>query len=342
MTRFKAGVCYIIALAAILSACTPSDKELAGTASVAQAQTQTAAPTSTLPPTHTTTATSTSTHTPTPTHTPTITLTPTHTPEPTETPTATPSPTATLDPNLPPSDPALGSIWQRPKDKMKMLYVPPGTFPMGGSDGGGIDQLVHDVTLDGFWIDETEVTNAYYAQCVDAGECAASIYASDSIYNGDDYPVVGVSWYDADSYCNWAGGQLPTEAQWEYAARGPDGNRYPWGKDGLTCERAQFGDCGGHTVPAGSHPEGASWIGALDMAGNVWEWVNDWFDSDYYANSPVENPAGPESGDSRVLRGGGWGYFSIIHLYNIPSPRLASVPDGRATVFGFRCVLPGG
>ena len=193
---------------------------------------------------------------------------------------------------------------------------------------------VHDVTLDGFWIDETEVTNAHYVQCVGAGECAASSYEDDSTYNGADYPVVGVSWNDADAYCNWAGGQLPTEAQWEYAARGPEGNRYPWGEEEPTCELAQYSDCSLWTVPVGSYPQGASWVGALDMAGNAVEWVNDWYEHSYYANSPAENPAGPESGVSKVQRGGG-GPFDL---------RGAARSNNALfeVINGFRCVLPGG
>jgi serine/threonine protein kinase len=123
--------------------------------------------------------------------------------------TTTLSPTATLDPKVLPPDPALGSVWQRPQDKMQMVYVPPGSFSMGSEEGDSDEEPVHSVALDGFWIDETEVTNAHYADCVDAGECTASRYEDDSTYNGDGSPVVGVSWNDADTYCRWVGGQLP-------------------------------------------------------------------------------------------------------------------------------------
>jgi serine/threonine-protein kinase len=235
---------------------------------------------------------------------------------------------------------------------MMMVYVPPGTFPMGSTDGEDDERPVHDVALDGFWIDETEVTNAQHTQCVDAGECAASSYADDPTYNGDDYPVVGVSWNEADTYCRWAGGQLPAEAQWEYAARGPEGNRYPWGEEfegklvnycDENCtydwKDESFNDGYELTAPVGSYPEGASWVGALDMAGNVWEWVNDWYDGDYYANSPAENPAGPESGAAKVLRGGSW-YSRSIYLRGAYRNNEDLV--FRDAGFGFRCVLPGG
>ena len=194
------------------------------------------------------------------------------------------------------------------------------------------------MTLDGFWIDETEISIAQYTQCVDARECTATVYTSDSTYKGDGYPVVGVSWNDADAYCRWVEGQLPTEAQWEYAARGPDANTYPWGEEEPTCKLAQYCDCGGWTVPTGSRPEGASWVGVLDMAGNVWEWVNDWYDSNYHATSLAENPTGPESGENRVLRGGGWNYspFLMRGAY-----RLIVHPEFGLKSVGLRCVLPG-
>jgi serine/threonine-protein kinase len=262
----------------------------------------------------------------------------TTTPEPVNTATAEPSPRATQDPNLPPPEPTLGSVWERPQDKMAMVYVPAGTFLMGSEDGDSDEIPMHDVTLDGFWVDETEVTNAHYKQCVDAGECEASSYEDDSTYNGDRYPVVGVSWNDADAYCRWTGGQLSTEAQWEYAARGPEGKKYPWGEEEPTCELAQYGECGDGTVPVGSYSEGVSWAGALDMAGNVWEWTNDWYDSEQYANAVVENPTGPEIGEFKVLRGGSWpdGSFSLRS-----ADRIGSVPAGRNADIGFRCVLPG-
>jgi formylglycine-generating enzyme required for sulfatase activity len=119
-----------------------------------------------------------------------------------------------------------------------------------------------------------------------------------------DRPVVMVTWYGADAYCRWAGGRLPTEAEWEYAARGPEGHSYPWGNRPPSCELARYGDCARSPIPAASLPEGASWCGALDMAGNVWEWVADWF-GPYPATHQV-NPSGPSSGGVRVLRGGGW------------------------------------
>jgi formylglycine-generating enzyme required for sulfatase activity len=156
-----------------------------------------------------------------------------------------------------------------------MAFVPGGTFQMGSEEEDALandDEFPrHSVTLDSFWIDQTEVTNAQYALCVAEGECEESAYADDSRYNGDDYPVVGVSWYDANDYCTWADARLPTEAEWEYAARGEEGYIYPWGNDAPTCEFAQFYGCPKDTIPVGSLTDGASWVGAMDMAGNAWE-----------------------------------------------------------------------
>lgn len=279
------------------------------------------------------------------------TSTATATPSPTATANPTKTPTATRDPNLPPPEPEAGAVWQRPQDGMRMIYVPPGTFPMGSEEGHSDDEPVHDVTLDGFWLDETEVTNRQYSQCFSAGECEASSYVGDAPYNGNEYPVVDVSWDDADSYCHWAGGRLPSEAEWEYAARGPVGNIYPWGDefDGALanyCDQncthshrdVSFDDGYSNTAPAGSYPDGASWIGALDMAGNVWEWVNDWYDSDYYAVSPDENPPGPKSGTYKVTRGG---MADNLAVSLRSAFRNSSPPYNRTSGIGFRCVWPG-
>jgi formylglycine-generating enzyme required for sulfatase activity len=257
----------------------------------------------------------------------------THTPlPPTETNTSEP-PTITPAPTLDP-----GSFQISDKDGMQLLSVPAGEFPMGSTDSDiqalPNEKPQHTVYLDAFWIDQTEVTNAMYKLCVQAGLCQAP---SDTTYYADaqfgNYPVVYVSWNDAQAYCGWAGRQLPTEAQWEKAARGTDGRLYPWG-EGIGCDKANYSGCNVKLSPVGSYLSGASPYGVLEMAGNVWEWVADWFGENYYASSPSNNPIGPDSGQYRILRGGSCGN----EAQNIRAAlRYRDRPDGPFVVYGFRC-----
>jgi formylglycine-generating enzyme required for sulfatase activity len=211
---------------------------------------------------------------------------------------------------------------------------------MGSENGSSDEHPVHTIYLDDYWIYQTEVTNRMYALCVEAKICESpesSEYGND---DSADHPVVTVSWYDAQTYCEWVGGRLPTEAEWEKAARGGLENMsYPWGNEAPVCDLgaengAQFNDCNGESVPVGSFaPNG---YGLYDMAGNVWEWVADWYVSDYYQNSPLENPIGPEYGDFRVLRGGSssYNYSSLRVAY-----RRNSSPAIAFYLSGFRCAL---
>ena len=216
--------------------------------------------------------------------------------------------------------------WTRPADAMTMVYVPGGTFPMGSTEDDpgalGDEMPPHLVTLDSFWIDQTEVNNAQFVRFLNehfhGGEKHIGTIALDRGYaqitqEGDRYvttqsslekPVLMVTWHGAVAYCEWAGSRLPTEAEWEYAARGPEGRLYPWGDAPPSCDLANYGDCNRAAAPVGSRPAGASWCGALDMAGNAWEWVSDWFGP--YSTRPQEDPTGPVTGDFPVLRGGGW------------------------------------
>jgi formylglycine-generating enzyme required for sulfatase activity len=214
-----------------------------------------------------------------------------------------------------------------------MVLVPAGQFWMG-SDEGDAEKPRHRITLDSFYIDKHEVTNALYQKFMSATGRAAREYWNDSKFNGSQQPVVGVSWHDADAYCRWAGKRLPTEAEWEKAARGTDGRKYPWG-DEWDASRANSNESGhGRTVEVSSYPTGASPYGAHGMAGNVWEWIADWYDQDYYKRSPNRNPRGPDAGTSRVLRGGSWDFipFNLRSTY-----RINDTPGARNNHIGFRC-----
>ena len=269
-----------------------------------------------------------------PTHTPLISAaTPTNTPFPrTATPVFTPmSPMPTPLPTMAPIA-VQTMVWE--KDDAVMVYVPAGEFTMGSDKGDSDERPVHTVYLDAFYIDRTEVTNARYRACVKAEACDAP--SNTTYYDNADYaqhPVVYVSWNDADAYCRWAGKRLPTEAEWEKAARGTDGRTYPWG-EGIDCDHAQYDGCAGKTVSVESNPKGASPYGALDMVGNVWEWLADWYNSDYYDQSPRSNPRGPNSGEYRVLRGGSWN-FQPNDVRG--AERGMRHPDEPSPVAGFRC-----
>jgi formylglycine-generating enzyme required for sulfatase activity len=258
----------------------------------------------------------------------------------------------------------------RPADGMTMLLVLGGTFSMGSTDAEIEDALArcreayrycnldfygreapqHTVSLDSFWIDQTEVTNAQFRRCAEAGVCEApTICTEGEPTYGDgskaDHPVVCVDWHDAQTFCEWAGARLPTEAEWEYAARGPDGSLYPWGNErGGPWQNFCDASCGeawadgamddGHakTSPVDNYPEGASWCGALDMAGNSYEWVADWMDS--YTSEPQMNPTGSPTGRERVLRSSSWVSFWDRAR---GATRDFVDPSSRYDHIGFRC-----
>lgn len=272
-----------------------------------------------------------------------------------------------------PSTPTLETRRVAEKDGMVQLLVPEGVFRMGSTEDeitAACEQYeqvypnrecdrarfddetpAHNVFLSSFWVDQTEVTNDQYRLCVEGGGC--SLPDSLVFYNDDNYvdhPVVHVNWNQANAYCEWAGRALPTEAQWEKAARGTNHLLYPWGDqfDGTkanycdaTCtfSRADENTSDGYerTAPVGSFPAGASPYSAFDMGGNVWEWVADWYDSDYYQSQTTltENPTGPDNGSNRVLRGGAW-YDYIFYVR--AAYRFNIAPSDDDDLVGFRCV----
>jgi len=225
----------------------------------------------------------------------------------------------------------------------KMVLVPAGHFTMGTNNGDADEGPSHVVSLDDYYIDKFEVTNALYKVCVEAGKCDQPIHpyffpeSPNKIYYGnsqyDDYPVVYVDWNMAESYCKWRDARLPTEAEWEKAARGdPDTRIYPWQGSELACQKANFQNCISRTSEVGNYEDGKSPYGVYDMAGNVWEWVADWYSESYYKTSLLSNPSGPISGQSRVLRGGSWAKYDIR-----VSNRVNYAPTYTNFDTGFRC-----
>jgi len=241
------------------------------------------------------------------------------------------------------SRPIAGQEYKAPRKKGgPMVFVPAGEFWMGCNkrvdmECPEFEKPYHRVYLDVFYIDQYEVTQGEYNECVRAEGCREN--AKHGGFTGDRQPVVGVTWDQAKAYCEWAGKRLPSEAEWEKAARGTDGREYPWGNQIASCNYAIMVD-GGHgckkvkTWEIGSKPAGVSPYGALDMAGNVWEWVADWYDGKYYSNSPSRNPSGPSSGTLRVSRGGSWDYDARFLRASI---RNRHDPTSQGCMIGFRC-----
>jgi len=240
-----------------------------------------------------------------------------------------------------------------PKDGMTMVYVPAGNFIMGSRPGEGeIDELPrHSVFLSAFWIDQTEVTVEQYRICVEAGVCTPPHNGECSYFqpNQSDYPVNCLRWSDADAYCRWAGRRLPTEAEWEKATRGTDERIFSWGTEfngsllnycDINCptswKDSAYNDGFGNLAPVGRFPGGASPYGVLDLLGNEWEWVTDWYDGNYYTYAPQSNPPGPNHGEKKVVRGGSWNTGrNDVRAAN----RFSDYPDSRGAYYGFRCAL---
>ncbi|MBK9209723.1 MAG: SUMF1/EgtB/PvdO family nonheme iron enzyme [Anaerolineales bacterium] len=269
--------------------------------------------------------------------------------------TATPVATSTPIPTATPE-----TVKISPIDGMTQLFVPAGTVKMGGLDVLlENDELpAHSVQINAFWVDQVEVVNGMYALCVEAGVCRppANVTSDNRLdYYGNpefqDYPVIQVTWYDANAYCQWAGRRLPTEAEWERAARGDSVNTYPWGGELPNANNSNSLNIVGDTTRVGTYATGISPFGALDMAGNVWEWVADFYKGNYYAESPADNPTGPENGglnSMRVIRGGS--FQDDASMLRISNRGYEAGPDpsalqndaayyGRSSAkIGFRCV----
>ena len=301
--------------------------------------------------TPTPTATIAPSNTPLPSPTQTATVTATATIPPTETPTQTPSPTATLAAGeASPVPTATFAAEISDPSGAEMVFVQSGVFLMGSDSGNGDQTPAHIASISDFYIDKYEVTNTDYRLCV--ADLGCELPRNTRYYvlpSQQDHPVVFITWEMADAYCEWRGARLPTEAEWEKAARGTDSYIYPWGSFfkrsalnycDLGCEYSwadsSWSDGYAQTAPVGTYPDGVSPYGAFDMAGNVSEWVADWYADDYYQNSVRIDPQGPESGLYRVLRGGSW-YDKAADLQVYKRSRLR--PNVGYNYTGFRCAL---
>lgn len=223
-------------------------------------------------------------------------------------------------------------------DGIIMVYIPPGEFTMGSNDYDD-EKPPHTVYLDGYWMGKYEVTLGQYKTFVSETRYQALPSYVSEYSPGDNCPVVGVSREDASAYCKWLSGKLgvqfklPTEAQWEKAARGTDNRKYPWGNKEPDRRLSNFASKVGKTTPVGTYPKGASPYGLMDMAGNVWEWCRDWYGKDYYQSSPAKNPTGPKNAGSRVFRGGSW--YVIAGALRCAN-RDVGEPSDRDYNLGFR------
>ena len=271
----------------------------------------------------------------------------------------------------PPEESRIGDIWTRSADDMVMSYIPAGDFQMGSKNGDPDEKPVHTISTDAFWIDQKEISNNQFSIFVEQTSYQTDVekegYSNSYIggtwskvagmnwlhptspdlgININDHPVTHISWNDAEKYCEWVEARLPTEGEWEKAARGGiDGVVYPWGNkfDGaqenfcdMNCSldwaNTSINDGYAHTSPGASFPPNN--YGLYDMAGNLWEWVADWYDEDYYENSPSLNPLGPATGSTKTMRGGSWNQYDVFLR---SANRGYYFPDSSGSGIGFRC-----
>ncbi len=242
------------------------------------------------------------------------------------------------------------------KDGAPMVLIPAGSFLMGSNDGLPNERPEHTVTLNAYYIDQFEVTAGRYQKFVEsANRNAPPTWDDEAAQAMSDLPAVGMSWKDAAAYCKWAGKRLPTEAEWEKAARGTDGRRYPWGhmqpfvdianynrgvwvSEAVTLVPVNSG-VEGMSVRHGLKEGGKSPYGLYHMAGNAAEWVADWYDREYYQKSPPANPTGPSDGEKRVIRGGSWADLPVALRV---TSRMSAEPEYEDRTIGFRCAMDAG
>lgn len=252
--------------------------------------------------------------------------------------------TALLPALAPKPGPGAGETRLSPVDGMVMVYIPGDRPPVAVESEQGITasgRKGYKVYLDSFWISQTQVTNAKYAKCVAARACPAALRKAVNPHYYDpkyaNHPTVYVTWYYAMAYCKWVGGRLPTEAEWEAAARDSTSHRYPWGNNNPGSKRANVNNLHSTTVAVGSYPEGASYYGALDMSSNVREWVYNWYSPNRYSDFTPNNYKGPKHGTERVLKGASWhDTGQTIYVTN----RFAHDPGSAGDNRGFRCIVP--
>jgi formylglycine-generating enzyme required for sulfatase activity len=260
---------------------------------------------------------------------------------------------APVESGVPPACAEIGQSWTSPVDGMELVCVPAGDFLMGATENDSAaaqdEKPQRQVYLDAFWIDRTEIPNAMFAQCEAAGACHERTYSpylwgvrlpNGTPYYGEtdyqDYPVIMLDSDEAQVYCQWAGRRLPYEAEWEKAARGTDGRLYPWGTE-LDCQHASYLECKKGPASVTSYVVGDSPYGASNMTGNMWEWTADWYQADYYTQSPIRNPHGPTAGEYRVLRGGGWN--SITRELRVANRSTGKPEHSTDGAIGIRCAV---
>ncbi|MBR6089319.1 MAG: SUMF1/EgtB/PvdO family nonheme iron enzyme [Anaerolineaceae bacterium] len=284
-------------------------------------------------------------------------------PDPTEGPTATPRPTLAPETETPEAD-EVREDYTDERSGAEMIYIPAGNFLLGSNPEQDPNAYIDEETpqlrvyLDGYWIGKTEVTNAQYLRCVEAGVCEQGYYMSLYTPGEEDYPVTYVTHDQAERFCSWIGGHLPSEYQWEKAARGTDGRIYPWGDEEPDYDNGvanipnyySYNDASDELYPVGSFPKGQSPYGVMDMAGNVWEWTSTWYSTNYYATleaeaelseSVISNPEGPENGSSFVMRGGSCAPTEINYYTDfMRSANRSYLSQTSSYYVGFRCMVP--